>query len=124
MYGIIKEMKERNKMKTKIEFKTGQLTSFRYRQPLDGTTERRIGVVCDIRNVKKHPVKNRNYRWLDSLNGTFKRSGKLFTIKHADSSVQTYYEGRCFSARKPNLFRRLCFYIKFLEINRKLNWSR
>ena len=98
-------------MKTKIEVKTGELVSFRYRQPLDGTTERRIGVVCDIRNVKKPPVKNRNYRWLDSLNGTFKRSGKLFTIKHADSSVQVYYEGRCFAARKPNWFRRLCYHL-------------
>ena len=119
MYGIIKETKERNKMKKKIEFRTGQLVSFRYRQPLTGTTERRTGIVGHIRNVKKHPVAYRNYRWLDSLNGTFKRRGKLFTIEHADSSVQVYYEGRCFAARKPNWFRRICFYLT----NRKLNWS-
>ena len=98
-------------MKTAIEFNTGELVSFRYRQPLMGTAERRTGIICHVRNVKKDPVINRNYRWRDSLNGTFKRSGKLFTIEHADSSVRVYYGGRCFAARKPNWFRRLYFYL-------------
>ena len=103
-------------MKTAIEFKTGALVSFRYRQPLMGTAERRTGIICHVRNVKKDPVVNRNYRWRDSLNGTFKRSGKLFTIEHADSSVRVYYGGRCFAARKPNWFRRLCFYFNHARL--------
>jgi len=96
-------------MSKKIEFRTGQLVSFRYRQPLTGTTERRTGIVGHIRNVKKDPVINRNYRWRDSLNGTFKRRGKLFTVTHADSSVQAYYEDRCFGAKRPNILHRLWF---------------
>jgi len=98
-------------MSNKIEFKTGNLVSFRYRQPLHNTTERRTGVVLNIRNVKKDPVRNRYYRWMDSLSGTFKRSGNLFTVKHADSSVQVYYEGRCFAAKRPNILQRLWFRI-------------
>ena len=92
---------------SKVIFKAGQLVSFRYRQPLINGTERRTGKVLSIRNVRKDPVKNRYYRWMDSLNGTFKRSGNLFTVKHADSSVQTYYENRCFGATRPNLLQRL-----------------
>ena len=98
-------------MSNKIEFRIGDLVSFRYRQPLYNTTERRTGKVLSIRNVRKDPVKNRYYRWMDSLNGTFKRSGNLFTVKHADSSVQTYYENRCFGAKRPNLLQRLWFRI-------------
>ena len=101
-------------MKTNIEFKTGELVSFRYRQPLMGTAERRTGIICHVRNVKKHPVAYRNYRWLDSLNGTFKRSGKLFTVEHADSSVRVYYENRCFGAKRPNLLQRLWFPVSTL----------
>ena len=103
---------ERENDMSKIEFKTGDLVSFRYRQPLHKTNDKRTGVVLNIRNVRKDPVKNRYYRWMDSLNGTFKRSGNLFTVKHADSSIQVYYEGRCFAAKKPNWFQHICFYFQ------------
>ena len=96
-----------------IEFKTGDLASFRYTQPLTNTNERRTGVVLSVRNVKKNPIISDDYyRWRDALNGTFKRSGNLFTVKHADHSVQMYYEGRCFAAKKPNWFQHICFYFQ------------
>jgi len=96
-------------MKKKIEFKTGDVVSFRYRQPVENSTERRMGKVLSIRNITKYPVRNSSYRWFDK---NFRRSGNLFTVKHTDSSVQTYYENRCFSARRPNILQRVWFKIR------------
>ena len=101
-----------------IEFKTGDLASFRYTQPLTNTNERRTGVVLSVRNVKKNPIISDDYyRWRDALNGTFKRSGNLFTVKHVDSSIQVYYEGRCFAARRPNILQRVWFKIKYVILH-------
>jgi hypothetical protein len=105
--GIIKETKG-NKMSKKIEFRTGEIVSFRYRQPVRTSTERRMGKVLSIRNVTKYPVHNSYYRWFDK---DFRRSGNLFTVKHSDSSVQVYYENRCFGAKRPNLLQRMWFRI-------------
>ena len=96
-------------MKKKIEFKTGDVVSFRYRQPVENSTERRMGKVLSIRNITKYPVRNSSYRWFDK---NFRRSGNLFTVKHTDSSVQTYYENRCFGARRPNILQRTWFKIR------------
>ena len=93
---------------SKVIFKAGHLVSFRYRQPVTNGTERRIGKVLSIRNVTRYPVTNSYYRWFDR---DFRRSGNLFTVEHADSSVQTYYENRCFGAKRPNLLQRLWFRI-------------
>lgn len=98
----------RIKIMSKVIFKAGHLVSFRYRQPVTNGTERRTGKVLSIRNVTKYPVTNSYYRWFDK---DFRRSGNLFTVKHADSSVQTYYENRCFAAKRPNLLQRLWFRI-------------
>ena len=98
----------RIKIMSKVIFKAGHLVSFRYRQPVTNGTERRTGKVLSIRNVTKYPVTNSYYRWFDK---DFRRSGNLFTVKHADSSVQTYYENRCFGAKRPNLLQRLWFRI-------------
>ena len=95
-----------------VEFKTGDLASFRYAQPLTNTDERRTGIVLSVRDVRINPVRNRYYRWHDSLKGTFKRSGNFFTVKHVDSSIQVYYEGRCFAARRPNILQRVWFKIQ------------
>ena len=93
---------------SKVIFKAGHLVSFRYRQPVTNGTERRTGKVLSIRNVTKYPVTNSYYRWFDK---DFRRSGNLFTVKHADSSVQTYYDNRCFGAKRPNILQRLWFRI-------------
>ena len=98
----------RIKIMSKVIFKAGHLVSFRYRQPVTNGTERRTGKVLSIRNVTKYPVTNSYYRWFDK---DFRRSGNLFTVKHADSSIQTYYENRCFGAKRPNLLQRLWFRI-------------
>ena len=90
----------------KVIFKAGQLVSFRYRQPVKNGTERRIGKVLSIRNTKKYPATNSYYRWFDKY---FRRNGNLFTVKHADSSIKTYYENRCFAAKRPNLLHHLWF---------------
>ena len=91
---------------SKAIFKTGDIVSFRYRQPVRNTTERRVGRVLSIRTVTKYPVRYSSYRWFDK---NFHRSGNLFTVKHADSSIQTYYENRCFAAKKPTLLHRIWF---------------
>ena len=98
----------RIKIMSKVIFKAGHLVSFRYRQPVKNSTERRIGKVLSIRNITRYPVRNTYYRWFDK---DFRRSGNLFTVKHADSSIQTYYENRCFAAKRPNLLHRLWFRI-------------
>ena len=98
----------RIKIMSKVIFKAGNLVSFRYRQPVMNSTERRIGMVLSIRNITRYPVRNTYYRWFDR---DFRRSGNLFTVKHADSSIQTYYENRCFAAKRPNILHRLWFHI-------------
>jgi len=95
-------------MSKKIEFRAGEIVSFRYRQPVRTSTERRMGKVLSIRNITKYPVHNSYYRWFDK---DFRRSGNLFTVKHSDSSVQVYYENRCFGAKRPNILQRLWFRI-------------
>ena len=106
--GVLHFTRLRIKIMSKVIFKAGHLVSFRYRQPVKNSTERRIGKVLSIRNITRYPVRNTYYRWFDK---DFRRSGNLFTVKHADSSIQTYYENRCFAAKRPNILHRLWFHI-------------
>jgi hypothetical protein len=68
----------------------GDVVSFSYRQPVEGSTGR-FGRVLSVRDTRKQPVRPSKYRLGDK---EFDRSQLLVTLEHANGKHKAYYVER------------------------------